>query len=389
MLVGAAYAAPASAALISDNIRPYVQVAYLYDDNLLRLDDGQSRDGQRSDQYRQSIAGIQIDQEIGRQVLSLDAHASRVAFDHFDEYDYTGKDARGLLTWQLGNQVSGHAGASYSQTLAPFADFNNTNFVERNLRVQRRAYVDANWLFHPRWQVHGGYTSEQFRYDLSFQRYNNRDDKTAEAGVDYLTPSGSRSGLVARRIKGEYPDGFLFGTLVSDDYTQNEVKLNVYWRYSAITQLQLLVGRAKREHAVYGTRDQSGTNGRLVAYWNPTVKLKFTGAAWREFASVEGSTINSSLNKGASLDVSWEATSKTKLSGQMRKENRDFNTINAAVVTDPHDSTTSAGLTLTYMPIPLAEIDVGLTHSKRNGNFVVGSGNYKSNSVSISAQISF
>jgi exopolysaccharide biosynthesis operon protein EpsL len=385
LLVSAAYAAPA-VAQISDTIHPYVSAAIVHDDNLLRLGDGESEDGHRADTYKQAVAGVSFAIPVERQLFTGDLQVSRVTFDNFGRLDYNGKDAKAEWAWQLGNNLTGHLGGMYSQTLAPFADFVTT---ERNLRVQRREYVDGTWRFHPRWQVRSGFTRLQYRYDLSAQKYSNRDEDTTELGLDYLTPSGSRIGLQARRLKDEFPNGTLFGLLLNDNYTQDELKLNIFWRFSQITQIQFLGGRERREHNVFTNRDDSGTNGRVIGYWAPGQKLKFTANLWREFAVIEGGSINSALSKGVSLDGSWQATSKLSVGGQVRNERRDFGAISTLAITDPNDRTHSASVSLTYAPTQLIELNTGVARSSRNGNFVVGSGNYKSNSVSFSAKIVF
>lgn len=385
MMVCGAYAAPAFAG-ISDTFHPYVSATIIHDDNLLRLGEGVSQDGQRSDTYKQTAAGLAFDVPYGIQQFTGDLSVTRVAFNHFDRYDYNGKDARGEWLWKLGTHLSGHLGGRYSETLTPFSDF---QFTERNLSVQRREYVDGAWLFHPSWQLRGGFTRQQFRYDLASLKYGDRDEDTTEIGVDYLVGTGSRVGVQVRHLKGSYPNGTLLGFLTNDDYTQNEAKINILWRYSAVTQVELLVGRARREHAVYGERDQSGANGRVVGYWQPTTKLKFTGRAWREFSAVEGARINSSLNKGFSLDSSWQATYKVAVTGRLSTEKRDFNAIGATTEVDPHDTSRVANLYVTYLPLTNIELSAGAAHTARSGNFAVGSGNYKSNSVSLSAKISF
>ncbi|MYM74143.1 hypothetical protein GTP56_18325 [Duganella sp. FT134W] len=294
MLVNFAYAVPALAQ-ISDTIHPYASTVVVHDDNLFRLDDGEERDGGRADTYKQLMAGVSFAIPVERQKFSGDLRVSRVTFDRFDQLDYNGKDAQGEWAWQLGNLLNGHLGGSYSQTLAPFADFNTT---ERNLRVQRREYADATYRIHPRWQVHGSYTNMQARYSLTSQNYGDRDDKISELGFDFLTPTGSRIGVQARRIDTSYPNGTRLGLLISDDYIQDELKLNVMWRFSQITQIQFLGGRERRRHQLLGFRDDSGNNGRIVGFWTPREKLKFTVQLYREFSVVESSTVNTALSKG-------------------------------------------------------------------------------------------
>ena len=125
-------------AALSDTIFPFLATSYSYDDNLLRLDDNvPGYNGPRSDTSRQIQAGFLVNRPIGRQVLTGQAKWSRVSFQHFDQFNYSGKDFLADLEWHLGNHLDGHAGALYSQTLTPFSDFQST---ERNLRTRQREY---------------------------------------------------------------------------------------------------------------------------------------------------------------------------------------------------------------------------------------------------------
>src|SRR4051812_4113493 len=91
-LVMAAPLAPPAQAAFSDTIKPFASVGYTHDDNLLRLDDGQTLDGVRSDNIRQLQAGFSFERPVERQLFSGSLKASRVSFDHFDQLDYSGKD---------------------------------------------------------------------------------------------------------------------------------------------------------------------------------------------------------------------------------------------------------------------------------------------------------
>ena len=198
-------------AALNDTLHPFVSLGYTYDDNLLRLPEGYTAIAGGSDKITQGQVGLLVERPFGRQKLTGSAKVSRVTFDRFDQLDYNGKDFNGDLAWQLGNRWSGTLGGVYNQTLTPFTD---TVTNERNLRTTRRGYVTAAYRFHPSWQVRSSFTRNKYDYELVQQRVNDREEEVVEFGGDYLAPSGSRIGLVARRWTGSYENIRRFGNVV-------------------------------------------------------------------------------------------------------------------------------------------------------------------------------
>ncbi len=387
LLLGALCSAPAGAA-ISDTIHPFAAYSYNYDDNLFRLADAAGSQEGRSDTSKQAQAGVAFSRPVGRQVFSGQAKVSRVSFDRYEQLNYTGKDLSADWEWHLANHLEGHMGSSYAQTLTSFADFHSN---ERNLRTQRRNYIDGAWRFHPSWRLRGSFSREKFNFDLASQRVNDRVEDVSEAGVDYLASSGSRVGLVARHIKGSYPFHRRFaGIDIDDGFQQDEFKANVFWTLGGVTQVQLLGGWARRKHNFFTERDASGLNGRGYVYWKPMSKLKFTAGAWREFAAVESTFVDSSLNKGVSLAVSYDISPKLRADASVKRERRDFSKISGlSLPGDPTDSTRTANAGLVYAPLPAVQFGVNAFHDQRNGSPFLGTGAYRANGMSVSLSAQF
>lgn len=381
--LGAWVVLPAQA-MLSDTIHPYLAVARSHDSNLFRLDD-RAVIAQRGDDVTRTQFGVLVDLPLGRQRLSAQLKRSKVSFSRYTQLDYDGKDYAADLEWHIGNHLEGHVGATYAQTLTSFNDF---HAAQRNLRVQRRDYVDGAWRFHPSYRVRVAASRNKSSYDLPLQRYNNRTEVQLDAGFDYLPPSGSRFGVQASRIEGRYPNHrSMGGMLIDDSYTQHEFKANVSWLFSATSQFQMLAGWAERKHSVFAERDTSGLNGRATMQWSMLRKLKMSASAWREFAAVESNLINNSINKGASVNATWELTSKVAATAMVRREQRDFSTLEGRLAApDLRDTTRIATLGLSWVPTRSSQLSVHAFHEVRSGN---ASTNYRANGAAVSASIQF
>lgn len=391
LLLGAMGATPAAFARPSDALHVYGSVGYFHDDNLFRLpDDAPAYDGQRSDSATQSVLGVFFDKTYSRQRVFLQAKRSKVAFRHFDQLDYTGKDYLGTLNWQVGNHLEGTLGASYAQTLAPYTDFRSR---ERNLRVQRREFFDGAWRFHPSYRVRTALSRDKFTYEVLAQRLNNRTEDVIELGGDYLPASGSTAGLVVRRLKGRYLDPIAFnGVRLNDDYTQDEYKAKVLWRVTQLSTIQALAGYAKRKHRSPGASDidQSGFNGRLTGSVRPRAKLGLNAAIWREFTPVESVLVTYALSNGASVSANWDATTKLRVDAAVSSERRAYEgRFSQLDPQDLKDTVRRASLNGTWTLRPTILLSAGLSHERRSGSLILGTGSYKANTVSVNASAQF
>jgi len=382
--------ASSARAQISDTIHPYVSAGYSYDDNLLRRDNTGNGDADYSDTYTTLVAGMRLERPIGRQVVTASARASKVSFDKNTGLDYTGKDAAAEWKWQLGNQFSGHVGGTYSESLASFADFSSS---ERNLRTDTRRYVDGNWRFHPSWQAHAGYTSERFSFDLPSQSYNNRTEKIAETGFDYIASSGSTFGLVARQLKGDYANmGFnpVTGNVVDNGYKQDEIKLNVTWLASGVTQVIFLGGWVQRRHNTETVRDDSGVNGRLIVNWAVLAQTQFNAMLWREFGAAEGTVVNSALSTGESVGVRWTPTSKLAFNAQLKNEKRDFEPLSGVSnLTGLSDTARTATAGVTYQAWRQVALSLNGFASRRDGSAAARTSSFRAKGISFNASVEF
>jgi len=388
-LATAMAAAPALAAQPDEGLHLYGGIGWAYDDNLLRIADGEAPfEGRRSDAYQTYEAGVVYNKRIGRQRLAASAKVSKVTFDHFDQLDYDGRDIEATWNWEVGNKWEGRAQTLHVQTLAPYTDFRSD---QRNLRRQRRNMFDAGYKLHPSWKLRAGATRDKYTYELLVQRYNDRVEKTYEAELLYQPRSGSALGLVARRLKGSYPFRRPFAPgIAADDFTQDELKARVSWLATGSTTVQGLLGYARRDQPSYGAGKTDGFNGRINAIYAPRGKLSYTAAAWREFAAIESPSVSYTLNKGASLGATWQARAKLGIEASALYERRAYN---ARFVFpgsgDLTDAIRSATLRATWQARRKVQVVAAYAYQARTGSPVLGTGKFDANTVQVSANVLF
>ena len=388
LLIGVAASAPARADF-SDTIHPFVGVGYSYEDNLLRLSDAAKDAGAvSSDSSRQAFAGVAFERPLGRQLFTGSARVSKVSFDRFTELDYNGKDANGEWKWQLGNDLSGTLGGTYSESLSSFSDF---HAAERNVRKQRGGYFEAKYQFAPHWQLRGRTSRDKYEYEALQQQYLDRNVNVVEAGLDYLAGSGSSIGVQARRSRAEYPNPLSFGGFVFDQaYRQTDVKLKVRWQISAITQLEFLGGRARRSHLYFTGADSSGANGRVGFNWVPEPSLTFNAALWKDYSPYEGSGgISYSQDRGASVSANWQFKPQLLLGVQLRSTRREFaGANNVALPPNANDRIRNASLNATYNWTRNLAITASAFHEQRSSGSFLSSA-YSAKGASVNASLQF
>lgn len=344
-LLGAIASAPTLAAPEPVPVlRPYVGLAFAHDDNLLGLADGSPA---ASDSRRLDL-GLLVDQRISQQIFSAALQTSRINYDDLPQLDNNAKDLRANWNWHIGNHLDGNVGASYVQALAPFVNFHGR---ERNIRAQRHEVVDGGWLFHPSWRLRAGLSTDRLTYELLSEQAGNRSEKVGELGLDYLAASGSTIGTQLRHTRGDFPRPQQIGALAVDNsYDQDELKAKINWLLTAKTQLLFLGGLVQRRHDQFPVRDYRGVNARLNANWQPSVKLGFSFATWREIGALDDVTASYTLNQGAAAGATWDATAKLRLEAQLKRESSDYSGTAAipAAFADRKDTVRSTSLKLVW-----------------------------------------
>jgi exopolysaccharide biosynthesis operon protein EpsL len=389
LLVCLSFAAPAGASP-SDALKVYVGVLYGRDDNLPRVPDGSPGfNNEREDFWRTSEYGLVFDRTYSRQNIFIVAKLSTTSFNRFKQLDYNGRDMQANWLWQLGNRLDGKIGTTYQKVLTPYTDF---AISERNLRISRGRYADGTWRFNSSWRARAEFKRVEYEYELTSQRYNNRIEDSSELELDYLTRSDSTVGVVARQVRGKFQPLRLGGPFTfNNNFTQDELKLRLKWIVSGTTTLDALVGYTSRKQLSFGEGRTEGVAGKIEAAYQPRGKMSYRAAVWRDFAPLESLVVSYTLNNGASLSAQWDVSSKIKVNSNVIAEQRNYKARGNVVSAfgDLRDSICTASVQGTWSPRPTAQVSAGLTHQMRSGSAALGTGSFKSNSMTLSARAQF
>jgi exopolysaccharide biosynthesis operon protein EpsL len=392
ILMGTVSSIPAFAAT-GEVVTAFVDYAWSYEDNLLRLHDHAAARAtlgteNMSDTVTRATAGLRFDKALSRQHMTANLSLNRAHYGRYRQLDNTGKDLFANWNWQLGNNLSGNWGASYKEGLAPYEDFHT---LEHNVRRQRRQFVDAAWHFHPSWRVLGAYSRYVLAYDLDVQRVNDRTRDTTEVGVDYLANSNSTIGLQARHIRSGYPHHESLGLLVGDNsYDQNEFKGKLDWRVTGKSRVQFLGGWVQRRHDAFPARNFNGANARLIGESALTGKVGIALNAWREIGAVDDMAANYALTHGVSVASSWNLSPKARIDGAVKIEQRAYNGITALAGLTPSersDRYCKVTLGVTYQPSRHLQIATSVFRDILHSN--VTPLGFRANGVQVNARYEF
>lgn len=379
-----------------DTFRPFVSYTRYYDSNLFRLD----KDGtiavvedegpilithdSASDQYSVLSAGLNVDWQPGRQHITASTSKNQVRFSRYTSLDYDGSDYQLKWNWRLGNRWSGQVGATETVTQTSFADW--YSLVAVNNQVTRdNQFANADWQFHPRWSVGLGAAAAKSTNSTVQHAPSDYENTSVTATLGYTTPKGSKLRGQLHQMDGEYPnrDAANLDRL----YSQTEYNLLGDWSVTGKLIARGKIGYVQRENDSLSQRDFSGLAGRLSADYSLTGKTILSWAIYREIANSDDFNASYRLDTGTSLGAAWLATSKITLRANTSYVNRSFEGDTGRGGIQRDEDILSGSLSLSYTPVRMATIDLGLQAGRRDSNIPVS--DYTFHLVFMSVQADF
>ena len=355
-----------------DTFRPFVSYTRYYDSNLYRLAESEyALVPELSDQYGVLSAGLNVDWKPGRQQLLASASRNQVRFSRNSQLDYDGSAYSLKWNWQLGNYWSGKLGANQTVTQSNLSD--QAGLPVNNQITHENRFVNADWQFHPRWRAGVGAAADKATNSTVQRAPLDYEDTSVSATLGYGTPKGSQLRGQLRRVSGEYPNR-ASSLFLDQAYTQTEYNLLADWNATGKLIARGRLGYVQRENDSLSQRDFSGVTGRLTTEYSPSGKTALTWAIYRELGNSDDINASYQLNSGTSLGAAWLVQPKLTLRTNASFENRTFegNTGFVSSTTPQRDEDTLSGsLSLSYAPVRMATIDLGIQAGRRDSNIDV------------------
>lgn len=374
-------------ALEGDVIRPYASATYSYDNNLRRFSSKEQAllsTGRKDTSDRVLITGVGIvlDKQVSQQHFYADVGVNRSKYDNNSELNNDGKEITVRWDWSVGNRWDGKLEAYHKEAMVPFADYRG---FAMNIRTQDRRAFEAQWLFHPRWKLRANVMNAQTEYSAS-QRAANLEENSQEVGIDYLSPSKSKIGVLYRHVRGVKPLQTFFGVPISNDYDQNELKLNVDWAVTGKSKLQFLGGIVDRQHDEISARDFRRFNARGNYAWLPTGKTAVSLSMWKENNAQAFVTTSYTVNTGASVTGTLNMTGKVSLQANAQYVKRDFQG-DVIFGQEREDKNKNYSLAVIYKPTLSLMLNASYSHNSRESTSQQLS--FDSNGLALTGQYEF
>ena len=344
----------------------------LYDDNLYRRPESNTRGSASEDYIRRVSAGLDGNWQWSRQKVLLDLLAINNAYERNDQLDNTSGRARAEWKWRAGSAWSGALGGDFNRTLASFS---NTQFRGKDLLDVTGTFASLAFQPGPRWSFKAAGRSASTEHGADERRYDNFRTDSLTAGLRYKTASESEIGVDVRRTEGRFDRAVnVAGQLFDRSYQDEIASLVLNQNYSPRTHLELTVGYLQRKYddvalADVGKDSVAGTIGEVLLEWQASNKIVLNLGGWRRLRAYLDAESEYFISEGFSIAPAWEPSEKISIALELGYETQHYlgksvSPQNGARV----DRVPSGTLSIGYSPLRKLRFDLSGSIEKRESN---------------------
>ena len=371
---------------------PYVASSLLYDSNYLRFSDSVNSQqvtgkSDKSELIEQLAAGFDVDWKHSLQQVLVKANVQQNSFQNFSNLDYVGWKNLAQWNWQSQSNLSGEIGYANMQAMGSYVQLNS---LVSNLYNNTRMFASGGYLFHPRGKIKLGWFRTDNRFTDASRAISNNTEDNAELNINYISPTGSMTGMRLLATNGHYPQReFNAGSNQDNAYKRYNYALTWDWRASIKTRVDGWLGYTMQHHAHLSVRDFADVTARLNLNWQFSDKTWLQISAKREISQAGNEFASFMLAQGVEVNPSWRPSEKLEFLLPINYQQQDYLGETGSVTIGPsqQDQVANFGFSAKYSPWDNVSINALLNYEKRDSNNQFRA--YTSQSASINLQAAF
>jgi Putative beta-barrel porin 2 len=345
-----------------------------YDDNLYRLAPGADvttlvgPGARRQDAIDSVSLGVDAHWYAGNQAVGINFRADDNRFSHSDDLNNVSGKGNLAWDWRIGENLSGQAGADYYRALVSFA---GTNYYARDLVDRVDYFGSARYQVGPHWALLGGVVDADTSLSAVPEKLYDFHSKSGNVGVQYAAASDNTITWEYQYTDANFPQAFeLNGAVFNSNYDEDTTRILLKYAVTTATLIEASAGYLRRGYPYSEFAAFSGGIWRASLQWQPTDRLQFLFAGWRELKAYVDSESDYFVSKGVSIEPSWTVSDKLTLSLAVSRENHDYigSSPSALTFASRYDKITRQQARLVYKPIPPLEVNLTYNYDRRDSN---------------------
>ena len=355
------------------DIKPYVSTSVNYDDNVFRFSSPvQAKavlgSSDMSDLVKQLNLGVEVNLRLSRQLVSFTSSVNENKYSRFSNLDNTGKAFGLRWDWRIDNDFYGVLKANKADAIA---GFNETKSPIKNIRVTDSQSASINWSLLPDWTLYLNGERDHLKNEAISSIQLDREDDIVESGIRYQSQLGTQLGLSYRVIDSSFPNRTgLIRTLFGSQSNEEEVVLNAAWLPAPKTRISTRLSHVNLVRKDSQLSNFNGFNQHWGVDYAATSKVNFNLVAYQDLSPIDDVVSTYVKTTGIALNPSWNITSKVVLRGNLSYAENAY--ISSAAISNNNmerlDTSTQAGLSLTYTPTLKSLLELQYAGEKRTSN---------------------
>ncbi len=347
-----------------------------HDSNLYRLRDGQQPAGiaSRGDTVLSTALIGGIDKPFGRQRLRGSASLRNNRYQNNGGLSFNGYGTDLALDWATIERVSGTAFVNLDRSLRRF-DSAESNTLERNVVTSTTLGLTARVGVVTRLTAEAGVQHNRVSYSAAAYRGWGYRSNQINAGLRWQLGGALTLGIGPRISRLNYDAG--------GGYNRRDLDLTASWVPRGSSRLNARVSLTNVGYDSGKGRDYSGTTWELRGTTQPTGKLTFGAAIWRDTGLAYSTYLVGPIGGVADfnrstdtlrLTADYAVSAKVSANAALQWSRRDLSTVLGGVLPlGGSDTTTQASLGARWAPTRALLFGCNLAHEQRSASSQVSS----------------